>query len=166
MEFSVAQEVYVFLSSAVSGIFICVVYDLLRVMRSYTKISRAITDVQDIIFWCIAIFIMFFMVFHTNRGYVRWYEFFGVFLGAVIYFFVLSEVFCNVLKKIIDIFLKIFIFFCKILLTPLVFTYNIIYKSILFIFAPIFKILQRFARKLTLKIKIGYKNTKSVLLKK
>lgn len=166
MEFSVTQEVYVFLSSVLSGMFICVVYDLLRVMRSYTKTTHAITDIQDIIFWCIAIIIMFFTVFHTNRGAVRWYEFLGALLGSVIYFFALSKVFCIVLKKIINIFLKIFVFFCKILLTPLVFTYNIIYKSILFIFAPIFKFLQRFARKLTSKIRIGYKNTKNVLFKK
>ena len=166
MEFSIAQEAYVFLASVLCGVLIGVIYDILRVMRSYVKTTHAVNDVQDIVFWCIALIIMFFTVFHTNQGYVRWYEFLGVFLGALLYFLTMGKVFCIVLNKIIDVFLKIFVFFCKILLTPLVFTYNIIYKSILFIFVPIFKFLQKFLRRIMLKIKSGCKMTKTVLLKK
>ncbi len=166
MEFSIAQEAYVFLASVLCGVFISVIYDILRVIRSYVKTTHAVTNTQDIIFWCIALIIMFFTVFHTNHGYVRWYEFLGVFLGALLYFLTLSKAFYMVSKKFIDIFFKIFEFFCKILLTPLVFTYNIIYKSILFIFVPIFKFLQKIIRRLVLKIKSGCKKTKVVLLKK
>ena len=166
MEFSIAQEAYVFLASALCGVFISIIYDILRIVRSYVKTTHAVTNTQDLVFWCIALVIMFFTVFHTNHGYVRWYEFLGVFLGAILYFLTLSKAFCIVIKKIIDIFFKIFVFFCKNLLTPLVFTYNIIYKSILFIFVPIFKFLQKIIRRFNLKIKSGCKKTKTVLIKK
>ncbi|MBR5156721.1 MAG: spore cortex biosynthesis protein YabQ [Clostridia bacterium] len=166
MEFSIAQEAYVFLASALCGVFISVIYDVLRVIRLYAKTSYAVTNIEDIIFWFIALIIMFFTVFYTNYGYVRWYEFLGVFLGALLYFLTISKTVCMVLKKFIEIFFKIFVFFCKILLTPLVFTYNIIYKSILFIFVPVFKFFQKIIRRFVLKIKSGCKKTKTVLIKK
>lgn len=166
MEFSIAQEVYVFLASVFAGLCICVVYDLLRVIRSYAKPSAAITDIEDIIFWGIAAVIMFFVVFTTNHGKVRWYEFFGVVLGSILYFFTLSRLFCFVIRKIIDVFSKIFLFFCKILLTPLLFTYNIVYKCILFIFVPVFKLITRWLKKFRAAIRAGTKRTKAALLKK
>lgn len=166
MEFSIAQEAYVFLASVLAGLCICVIYDLLRVIRSFAKPSAAITDIEDILFWGISAIVMFFVVFYTNFGNVRWYEFFGVLLGSVLYFFTLSKLVYCILRKAIVFFLKIFIFFCKILLTPLLFTYNIIYKSVLFLCRPFARLITKWFRILTVNIKAEAKRTKTAFLKK
>lgn len=166
MEFSVAQEVYVFFISVLSGVFIGIIYDLLRVVRRCSKPSAAITDVEDILFWAIAIAIMFFAVYFANNGKIRWYQFFGAILGQILHFFTLSKPICFLLQKIIEIFSKIFIFFCKILLTPLLFMYNIIYKSVLFIVVPIHKLVLKRIQWLFAKLKAGTKRTKAALFKK
>ena len=166
MGFSLAQEAYVFLATALCGFCIGVVYDLMRSVRSFSKPSASLTDVHDIIFWTLASVIMFFTIHHINAGKMRWYEFLGAFLGAVLYFLAFSKIFRYLLCKTVEIFSKIFAFFCKILLTPLLFAYNIIYKGIVFVFAPIFKLIMRFLRKFKLKFKTAAKRTKVTLLKK
>ncbi len=166
MEFSLAQEAYVFLATVLCGACIGIVYDLMRVIRSFSKPSVSLTDVHDIIFWSLASVIMFFTIHHINAGKMRWYEFLGAFLGAILYFLAFSKIFRYLLCRTVEIFSRIFAFFCKILLTPLLFAYNIIYKGIVFVFAPIFKLIVSFLRKLALKFKTVAKRTKMTLLKK
>ncbi len=166
MEFSIAQEVYVLLASFGSGILIGVLYDLLRTIRSYAKPSSSITAIQDTVFWCLATVFMFFTIFHTNNGVVRWYEFFGVFCGVIFYFFLLSRFAFFCLRKMSEFLLKIFLFFCKILLTPLRFTYNIIYKGLLFVFMPVYQFLRLIFRRVLFRLRAETKRTKQALLKK
>lgn len=166
MEFSLAREAYVFLASTLCGVCIGIVYDLMRTVRSFSKPSASMTDVFDIIFWFLASIIMFFTIHHINAGKMRWYEFLGAFLGAVLYFLSLSNFFRYILCNIVEIFSKIFAFFCKILLTPLLFAYNIIYKGIVFVFSPIFKLAKRFLRAFAIKFKASAKRTKMTLLRK
>ncbi len=166
MDFSVTHEAYVFLISVLSGAGMGLIYDLLRCVRRCAKSTDVITDIEDIIFWAISIAVMFFSIFFTNHGVVRWYQFFGVILGSILYFLTLSRVICICVQKIIEIFLKIFIFFCKILLTPLLFTFNILYRSILFIFVPIFRLFVKWKGQIFRRLKSGAKRTKAALMKK
>ena len=106
------------------------------------------------------------VIFYTNGGRVRWFEFFGAVLGAVFYFLTLGRLFRLVIRRIIEIFSKIFIFFCKILLTPARFMYNILYRTILFIFVPIRKLSGKLSRRLITRVKAGTKKTKAALFKK
>ena len=166
MAFSITQEIRVLLASVCSGVFIGILYDLLRTIRSCAKPSVSITALQDAVFWLLATMILFFTIFYTNNGIVRWYEFFGAFSGAFFYFFALSRLVLYFLKKTTQILLKIFVFFCKILLTPLYFMYNIIYKGLLFIFVPIFKALRRLFLFLRKRLALETKRTRNALLKK
>ncbi len=166
MDFSISKEVSVFLASIAAGVLICIVYDLFRVIRLRAKTSAILTDVQDILFWVVATVVMFFVIFHVNNGAVRWYQFFGAVLGAVVYLLTASRFVLRGIGLLIDFFTKIFVFFLKILLTPLLFTYNIIHKCIVVIFVPIYRLLRRLYKKLFCKIKAGSRHAKTALIKK
>lgn len=139
MEFSVSHEAYVFLCSAICGMFLGILYDVFRTVRRKCSDFSVLGDLQDILFWTFAAIIMLAVIFFANNGKVRWYEFLGVFLGMNIYIFTLSRIFLSVFGFILDIFLKIFKLFFKILLTPLVFLYNIVFRWIILFFKPFYK---------------------------
>lgn len=156
MEVRITNELYVFLCTVLAGISIGVVYDLFRVVRGRVKVSGLFTDIQDILFWVISTGIVFFVVFTTNNGKVRWYEFFGVILGMVFYFSALSRIFRRILNWILDIIVKIFFLCFKIVLTPLLFLYNIISKPILY-FMGVFR---RIGRKLQKSVSRRFADTR------
>ena len=164
MEFSVTHEAYVFLCSALAGVFISIIHDIFCAVRKKCADFGMFNDIQDIIFWIIAAIVMFAVVFFANNGEIRWYEFFGVILGAVLYIFTLSRTFLAAFEFILEIFSKIFKFFFKLLLTPLIFLYNIVFKGIVFIFRPLFKLCmklkQRFKRRLYIFLKLTRKTLK------
>lgn len=153
MDFSVSQEAYVFLCSALAGVIIAMLRDVFYMLRKKCGHNCLLTDISDIVFWMAAAVIMFVVIFFANSGKIRWYEFMGVILGSVIYSFTLSRVFLTVLEFIYAIFLKIFKFFFKILLTPFIFLYNIVFKGIVFIFTPVFKMLRRLLSGLALRVR-------------
>ncbi len=148
MEFSVTREAYVFLCSAASGVLIGMLRDIFCVIRKKCDKTEVFTDITDIVFWICAAVIMFAVIFFVNNGRIRWYEFFGVILGSLLYSFTLSRTFNLAFEFLFNVFFKFFNFFLKLLLTPLVFLYNIVFKGIVFIFRPIYKVL----RKLFIKI--------------
>lgn len=166
MDFSVTHEAYVFFISVLSGIGIGLLYDCLRTIRRCSGASSAITDVEDVIFWVVSVALMFFAVLLSNNGELRWYQFLGCFLGSILYFFTLSRAFCFLVRKIIEIFSKIFAFFCKILLTPLLFTYKLLYRSILFIFVPFFRMCKKMKRNIFRSFLSGIQKTKNIFMKK
>ena len=153
MEFSVTHEAYVFLCSAASGVLIGMVHDIFCVIRKKCEKTEVFTDITDIVFWICAAVIMFAVIFFVNNGRIRWYEFFGVILGSLLYSFTLSRTFILAFEFVFNIFLKFFKLFFKLLLTPLIFLYNIVFKGIMFIFRPIYKVLRKLFLKLLAKVR-------------
>lgn len=150
MDYSISHEVFLLISSALAGIAIALIYDLFRIIRKSSSAGAVLTGVQDVLFLCLAIAVMFFVVFVTNNGKLRWYQFFGVLCGAILYFSWLSEPIIFFLQHFIVIFLKIFNFFFKILLTPLKFMYNIIYVCLYFVISPVLCLVRRIGQKMCL----------------
>ena len=137
MEISVTREAFVFICSVLCGGLIFLLYDLFRLIRRKTKGDMIVVHVQDGLFWILALCLLFFCVFHVNNGVLRLYEIIGAGLGALLYGLTLSPLVLRLLDQILKTFAKIFKFFCKILLTPLLFAYNIMYRCLCFIFLPL-----------------------------
>lgn len=161
-DFSISKEALVFLSSSAGGALIFFVYDLFRVLRKKVDTAGFLVHIQDGLFWLIAFAIMFFVVFHVNNGTVRFYELLGAGLGATIYGFALSSSVLKILNWLLVIFSKIFRIFLKILLTPLYFAYNILYRYICLILRPI----MRFGRFATMRFSESVKRTGRMIKKK
>ena len=121
MGVDIAKEALVFFATALTGMFCGVVFDLFSLLQKSFK-KRIIITFYDVIS-CGIIFFSVFIVFLTfNAFQLRWYMFLGLFLGGVIYFFVLRRFVLFIIEKI----MKIFDFIFKILLTPGRFLYKII----------------------------------------
>jgi len=153
MDFSVSKEAYVFLCCVLCGGVLFFVYDLFRVIRKKARVGRLLTHLQDGIFWALAFVIMFYLIFTVNRGTLRFYEILGAALGALLYGVSLSKWVLCCLSFLVDFFSKIFKKFLKILLTPLFFTYNILYRYICLLFRPFLKIGRFLLRRLTENVK-------------
>ena len=156
MNLGVTHEAMVFLFSAVSGIFIGFIADLFFILRKKSENVSIFIDIIDITFWIICAIVMFAVIFFVNNGHIRWYEFLGVFLGSILYKFTLSRPILFILELILRIFFKIFKIFFKILLTPLIFLYNIVCEGIIRIFRPFFKFTRQMWLKVSKKLKITF----------
>lgn len=131
MSISIANEVYIFLIMVLLGATSVFLFDLFRIMRKLIKMSTALVAVTDFVFWIIFSVIIVGGIVYFNNGSLRWYEFIGMILGAIIYFGVLSRPIMFVFIKIIDLFAKFIGYILKILLTPLIFLYKILFRPII-----------------------------------
>lgn len=153
MDFSISKEVCVFLWAALTGAVLVFIYDLFRLLRKKGESSNLLVQIQDGVFWAIALFVMFAVVFSVNNGRVRFYEILGAVLGAVLYHLTLSPLVFKGISFLTEIFLKIFVFFLKILLTPLVFMYNIMYRCVNFVLRLIIRPVVRLGKGFWLHLK-------------
>ncbi len=146
MNISVSKEAFVFLCSTLSGAGIFLLYDLFRVLRKNAGAGGLFTAISDGLFWQLAFVFMFFVIFDVNNGIVRFYEIVGALLGALCYGLTLSPPILRLLDAFMAFFSKFFKVFLKILLTPLIFMYNIINRYVLVARRPIAKLFRRWKR--------------------
>ncbi|WHH57615.1 spore cortex biosynthesis protein YabQ [Petroclostridium sp. X23] len=151
MEVSITNQAYVFLSSVVGGLVVGFVFDIFRILRRVVKTANFITYLEDILFWILVTIIIFTLVFVTNNGELRWFEFLGVILGVIFYNLLLSAYIIGISVSVINVIKKIIVFIVKVLLFP----FAIIYK----IFRRPCAMLGRFIRKILKKLRRIFKNS-------
>jgi len=166
MDFSISKEVFILLSSSLSGALISVIFDLFKLLRKKAHTGTILSAIHDIVFWIIATAIMFFTVFYVSNGRLRWYQFLGAISGSLLYFLILSRPLSFFLERFFDIFFKFFEFFLKILLTPLKITYKLLCVSLSFAVLPIVKLLKKIIKKLTYKLRKNFRAFKFLKNKK
>ncbi len=142
--FTISQELEFFLWSVICGVAICGLYDIFSVVRRCDLFSVCVCNICDAVFILTATAIMTFVIFSVTNGYIRAYEFFGAFCGAICYKFTLSNIARAFFFWCMQIFFSVFTIFFKILLTPFKFMYKIIcsiigllYKVVSRLFAPL-----------------------------
>ncbi len=117
MSESIIKELDFLGASVLTGAFILVLYDVLRIFRRVISHSQGAIGLEDFLYWLAITFFIFSMLFHKNNGAVRWFAVLGIFLGMVLYNVTLSPFLVKYLAKffiIIKNFLKkIFLFFLK-----------------------------------------------------
>lgn len=108
-----------------TGICIGLLFDFFRIQRKVLRTCDFITYIQDILFWIISGLIIIFVIMKYTNGEIRIYMVFGIILGILIYFLIIS-------KYIMKIFVCILSFLLNIigkLLFPLKKIYKIIKKD-------------------------------------
>ena len=149
------NQVLTFIIFILNGFLIGLLFDIFRVLRKSFKTPDSITYMQDILFWILSGFLTIFTILKFNNGEIRFFIFFGIFLGFSIYMLVFSSLFIKVSVSILTLLKKAF----KILfIIPFKFIFSIIYK---FIYTPclkIFKIIGKFVKKML----FSSKNKKNV----
>lgn len=89
------------------GIFLAVVYDILRIVREMTSAKKSIVFIMDFLYLSFCGVITFMAAFATNYGVLRFYHIGGELLGAFVYFLTFGRATFFITKKLIAILRKI-----------------------------------------------------------
>ena len=138
-------ELRIFLYSALGGAFIMLLYDIFAVAFKKDHLPLLVISVCDGIFVTTACIITVFITLSVSRGMVRFYEFFGLILGATLYKLTISRLFCLLFLKFLYAFYTFMKIFFKILLTPLLFMYKMINRCIRWLFCPVGRWIKKFS---------------------
>lgn len=151
-------EIVIFLWSLLTGIIVMALYDFFSVFTNSNGLSLFVLNVFDGIFVVCATTLTLFIFLNVSNGYIRSYEFIGALIGGILYKITLSKLFKALFFKIFSVIFAVFNFFCKILLTPIKFTYKIIYNIIRVSSWAVLKVFTPLLRKFSL-FKITLKKT-------
>jgi len=168
VEVSVTNQAFIFLSSVIGGLIIGFVFDVFRIFRRVVKTANIVIGLQDILFWILVSIILFGLIFITNNGELRWYEFLGVILGVIFYNLIFSMYVMKVSVAAINLIKKVLLLIIKILLYPFAMIYKLLKKPLLILRKSFYRLrtsLRKFMRRVKGKIYISVKNLK-VMLKK
>ena len=85
------QEFLLLLKLFLTGIFLGLLYDCLRIWRSVMTNSRFWIDLQDLIYWSSAGLFVFYVIYMENNGQIRVYALAGMAAGALFYYATISR---------------------------------------------------------------------------
>ena len=136
----VVTEVYIFLYSVLSGMLIAFIYDIFRIKRKVVKTGVFFLYLEDILFWIIAVIVMFVLIYYGNEGEIRGYIYMGAIAGIAIYMLLLSKIVILCSVAVLNFILKAIKFVLFIVAYPI----RIVFILILF---PI-KFFSKYVKKL------------------
>ena len=79
----IGSEALIFLYAVLGGMAVFSAYCVLICFRRIIKHGRALTGLEDILFWIGASGFIFKQMYDTTYGSIRWYFILGVVVGAV-----------------------------------------------------------------------------------
>ncbi|MBE7062464.1 MAG: spore cortex biosynthesis protein YabQ [Ruminococcaceae bacterium] len=146
MAVSVTNQFHIFLLSFLSGALAGVFFDLFRAFRRLVQ-SRAVwVGVQDILFWLFSAAAAFLFLYRTNYGEPRWYIFFGILLGALLYHLLLQDWTVRFFMALARLLGRVLRCIIRILVFPLYILYRIL-RPVFFFLQRIFRTASRFIRR-------------------
>ncbi len=112
MNEDIIAELYFLLHSFGLGVFITILYDVLRIFRKLVSHSVLALAMEDFIYWILCGICIFLMLYKENNGSIRWFAVAGVAGGMLLYNGTIStfatEGIAKVLKFILQILGKVF----------------------------------------------------------
>lgn len=136
------SQVQIFIIFILNGIIIGLVFDLFRILRLTFKTKDVITYIEDVLFWLITALILLYSIFKFNNGELRFYIFFGIFIGVLMYLLCFSKTFIAISVGLIH-FIKKIVYYS--IIKPLIFIYKLLKKIVLspivFVFINLKKVL-------------------------
>ncbi len=165
MIFSLSDEVYIFLYSALSGALIMLFYDILSTAFKKKECPVFVYYVSDGLFVIVACAILLFVNLSVSNGIVRGFEFFGALLGGLIYKIIFSRLVLLILLKFTIFTTAFFKIFFKIVLTPLEIMYKMLSKCINVLLCPAKKLLKNIFSFVFYKTRSSFKTARKAIRK-
>lgn len=97
----------VFVLFFIVGTIIGLIFDLFRVIRKCFKTPDSITLLEDLIFISISGSLIIYGIIIINNGEIRLFLFLAIFLGMLIYFLTISNLYVIILYEIVNLCKKI-----------------------------------------------------------
>lgn len=113
-----------FFKFIIVGLIIGIIFDFFRAYRKTKKVSTFIVNIQDIVYFVIVLVVILASIVLFLDTEIRFYIFFAMFLGASIYFLLISKL---IIKFFISI-IKLFRNFIEFLVMPEKLLFSIIIK--------------------------------------
>lgn len=92
--------------SVLLGVFVAVIYDMIRILRRVIKHNRFFISLEDILYWVFCAFEFFYLLYRESSGVLRWFSILGIALGMFLYLISLSRYVVNFASKVINKFLR------------------------------------------------------------
>lgn len=102
MNKAITIELQFFLISILSGAIVLSVYDVLRILRRVIKHNSIFIAIEDLIFWVVSSVFIFAMMYRQNNGIIRGFSVMGMAIGMILYHYILSELFVNLVTKLMN----------------------------------------------------------------
>ncbi len=98
MDFLPYSQEYMLMVSVMGGMFLGFIWDIYRLIRHYVKFGVVGTAAGDIAYWIISVYLSIQLIYDISYGNLRFFILMGFLLGAILYFYGISN---NVLKVFI-----------------------------------------------------------------
>lgn len=107
MDFLPYTQEYMLVVSIMGGMLLGFIWDIYRLVRRYVKMGAVGTALGDLIYWIVSIYISVQLIFYISYGNVRMFILLGFVLGALLYFYGISNYILKFLIFLVDTFIKI-----------------------------------------------------------
>lgn len=146
-----------FLQFLVVGVVLALVFDIFRAYRLYKKDNRKYVIIQDVIYFFIALVILFASIIILLDNSLRFFLFIAMFLGIAIYLSILS-------KLVIKVYIKIFKIYNSFL-TFIFLPFNLIVQLSKKVYTFLYKIVKKTCKRIKNVIFYLYSKVKCVKIK-
>lgn len=113
-----------------SGVVLGIGFDIIEVLAHEFRLRRWTTALMDIGYWLVATLFVFQVLVYANDGQVRMFVFIGLFVGVIIYFYLLSRIVRLTVNGVLTFFLRLLRGVGRILYTllirPLLYLYRLL----------------------------------------
>lgn len=109
----------VFLILFLFGFVVGLVYDAFKMKRCLLGCSSLVLFLDDFVFSIVSVIAFLFVVFWSNNGIVRWYEFFFTLLGFYLYLITVSRLLFSSVLNVLNWFLSLLLNALRCLLLPI-----------------------------------------------
>ena len=96
------EQCRLFLLAILYGMGACLSYDLLRILRRLIPHSLFFIHAEDLVFWVLAVLLLYYGMLVQANGVIRAYYFVGIVLGVIIAEGTIGQVLlnlCHITKK-------------------------------------------------------------------
>ncbi|MBU3129186.1 spore cortex biosynthesis protein YabQ [Clostridium tagluense] len=101
MIISMITQIKLIIFGLLSGIVTGVLFDIYRLIRGFEKPNKVLTVIQDLLFWTLTSIVVFIFLMYTNEGYINFYVYICLIIGAYLYLKLLSGVFIKLQYKLL-----------------------------------------------------------------
>lgn len=108
MIISIINQVRLIIFSLLSGIITGIFFDIYRLIRGFENPNKFLTIIQDLLFWTLTSIVVFIFLMYTNEGYINFYVYVCLIIGAYLYLKLLSRVFIKLQYKALKLNGKVF----------------------------------------------------------
>ncbi len=91
MSETIFQEIEFLGNSILTGVFLLVIYDGLRILRRAIPHRKGVVNAEDFLYWLAVTFFVFSLLYRENDGGIRWFAVFGIFCGMLLYSLTISS---------------------------------------------------------------------------